>query len=105
MNQADGMKDEDERAIVLSPNGCRFRFELAPALRLPRAEQLVLSPEHRRALGIALDARNSVWRCHDELIPQHGLASLAAHPLIAFGEQPGHNLVIGTNADNDRGKG
>ena len=38
-------------------DGRRLCFQLAPALRLPRAQQLVLAPQHSRALGVALDSR------------------------------------------------
>ena len=69
----------------------RLFFQLAPALRFPRAQQLVLPPQHSRALGVALDARDAIGLRDDELVPEHRLPRLARHPLRAFGKYPSHS--------------
>jgi hypothetical protein len=76
----------------------RLYFYFFPTLRFPGAQQLVLSAKQLRALGVPLDSRDAIGASHNQLVPEHRLARLAAHPLSAFGKVPNHNFAIGGSA-------
>lgn len=70
-----------EKRLAPGCDALGLGFQLAPALRLQRAQQLLLTPQHPRPFGVAFDSRDAIRRAVTTSW-YHSIASRASHDIF-----------------------